>query len=101
MRSTRAWCTAASRAARSACPALKAAGLAIPAEPHGAFYVYADCGGDCRSFTLQLLEREAVAATPGIDFGANGTQRFVRFAYTRGREELEEAAERIRRFVSS
>ena len=82
-------------------PALKAAGLGVPAEPKGAFYVYADCGRDCREFALQLLEREGVAATPGIDFGANATRRFVRFAYTRGLGDLEEAAARIRRFVSS
>lgn len=79
-------------------PALKAAGLSIPAEPHGAFYVYADCGGDARAFTKDLLEKEAVAATPGVDFGANATARFVRFAYTRSMEELEEAAGRIARF---
>ena len=82
-------------------PALKSAGLAVPAEPKGAFYVYADCGGDCRAFTRDLLEREAVAATPGIDFGANGTGRFVRFAYTRSLAELEEGAARIRRFAAS
>jgi aspartate/methionine/tyrosine aminotransferase len=82
-------------------PALKRAGLSIPAEPHGAFYIYADCGGDARSFTRQLLEKEAVAATPGIDFGANGTARCVRFAYTRSLEDLEEGARRIARFVSS
>jgi aspartate/methionine/tyrosine aminotransferase len=80
-------------------PALRQAGLSIPAEPHGAFYVYADCGGDARRFARELLEREGVAATPGVDFGANGTGRFVRFAYTRAREELEEAARRIARFV--
>jgi aspartate/methionine/tyrosine aminotransferase len=80
-------------------PALRRAGLSIPAEPHGAFYVYADCGGDARRFARELLEREGVATTPGVDFGANGTGRFVRFAYTRGREELEEAARRIARFV--
>jgi aspartate/methionine/tyrosine aminotransferase len=79
-------------------PELKRAGLAIPAEPHGAFYVYADCQRDARKFTLDLLEQEAVAATPGVDFGANGTQRFVRFAYTRSMQDLEEAAERIARF---
>jgi aspartate/methionine/tyrosine aminotransferase len=79
-------------------PALKRAGLRIPAEPHGAFYVYADCGGDAKAFTRDLLEKEAVAATPGIDFGANGTQRCVRFAYTRSMEDLEEAARRIARF---
>jgi len=80
-------------------PALLRAGLGIPAQPQGAFYVYADCGGDCRTFARELLEREAVAATPGVDFGAHGTGRFVRFAYTRNRADLEEAATRIARFV--
>jgi len=82
-------------------PALKRAGLSIPAEPHGAFYIYADCGGDARAFTRELLEKEAVAATPGIDFGANGTQRCVRFAYTRSMSDLEEAARRLARFAAS
>jgi aspartate/methionine/tyrosine aminotransferase len=82
-------------------PQLKKAGLAIPAEPHGAFYVYADVGGDARSFARELLEKEAVAATPGMDFGANATDRYVRFAYTRSMEDLEEAARRIGRFVSA
>jgi len=80
--------------------ALKEAGLAVPAEPHGAFYIYADCGRDARRFCLELLEREAVAATPGLDFGANGTAHHVRFAYTRPLAELEEAGERIRRFAA-
>ncbi|HEX2567270.1 MAG TPA: aminotransferase class I/II-fold pyridoxal phosphate-dependent enzyme [Burkholderiales bacterium] len=82
-------------------PALRDAGLRVPAEPHGAFYIYADCGADCRRFTRALLEKEGVAATPGVDFGSNGTERFVRFAYTRGMGDLEEAAQKIRRFVSS
>jgi aspartate/methionine/tyrosine aminotransferase len=80
-------------------PALKGAGLRVPSEPHGAFYVYADCAGDARAFARELLESEAVAATPGVDFGANGTERFVRFAYTRSLEDLQEAAMRIARFV--
>jgi aspartate/methionine/tyrosine aminotransferase len=82
-------------------PALKKAGLSIPAEPHGAFYVYADCGRDSRSFARDLLEGEAVAATPGADFGAHGTDRFVRFAYTRSMADIEEAARRIARFCSA
>jgi aspartate/methionine/tyrosine aminotransferase len=82
-------------------PALRAAGLRIPAEPHGAFYVYADCGRDARRFSLDLLQQEAVAATPGIDFGANGTDHFVRFAYTRSMDDLREAARRIARFAAS
>ncbi len=80
-------------------PALRRAGLRVPAEPHGAFYVYAECGRDAKEFSMELLEREAVAVTPGIDFGAHGTQRSVRFAYTRSLEELEEAATRIARFL--
>jgi aspartate/methionine/tyrosine aminotransferase len=50
---------------------------------------------------MQLLEKEAVAATPGVDFGANGTERYVRFAYTRAMADLEQAAIRIRRFAAS
>jgi aspartate/methionine/tyrosine aminotransferase len=81
-------------------PELRKAGLAIPAEPHGAFYVYADCGGDSKAFARDLLESEAVAATPGVDFGANQTQRYVRFAYTRSMADIEEAARRIARFAA-
>jgi aspartate/methionine/tyrosine aminotransferase len=84
-------------------PALERAGLSVPARPTGAFYVYADCSrfGGARRFALELLEREAVAATPGVDFGSNGTDAFVRFAYTRGMTDLEEAAGRLRRFCAS
>ena len=81
-------------------PALKKAGLSIPAEPHGAFYVYADVGRDARAFARELLEQEAVAATPGLDFGANATANYVRFAYTRSMADLEEAARRIARFCA-
>ncbi len=78
-------------------PALRQAGLVVPAEPRGAFYAYADCGRDAKGYCLDLLEQQAVAATPGLDFGANGTGRFVRFSYTRSLEELREAAMRIAR----
>jgi len=78
-------------------PALERAGLALPAHPSGAFYVYADCSvfGDAKRFALRMLEEAGVAATPGLDFGANGTQGCLRFAYTRGLADLEEGAARI------
>ena len=79
-------------------PALERAGLSVPASPSGAFYVYADCGGDARRFAFDLLEREGVAATPGLDFGSNATKRYVRFAYTRSMADLQEAAVRLKRF---
>ena len=85
-------------------PALERAGLAVPAWPTGAFYVYAACPGrsmDGRRFALELLEREGVAATPGIDFGSNGTRGFVRFAYTCGMADLKEAARRLERFTAA
>ena len=81
-------------------PVLRDAGLRVPAVPHGAFYIYADCGRDARSYCMQLLEKEAVAATPGVDFGANATDRYVRFAYTRAMADLEEAATRLKRFTA-
>ncbi len=82
-------------------PALEAIGFGVPARPEGAFYVYADCSAfhdDGRIFTLDvLLERAGVAATPGSDFGSHETRRFVRFAYTRSMEQIEEGVDRIRR----
>ena len=81
-------------------PALERAGLTVPARPSGAFYVYADCGGNGKRFAFDLLERAGVAATPGLDFGANATKRYVRFAYTRSMADLEEAAARLRKFCS-
>jgi len=82
-------------------PALERAGFSVPAKPSGAFYVYAGCPGprpDGRRFALGLLDREGVAATPGLDFGAHGTRGFVRFAYTRDLAELEAAAARLQRY---
>jgi aspartate/methionine/tyrosine aminotransferase len=82
-------------------PALVRAGLEVPARPTGAFYAYARCPApDARRFALELLEREGVAATPGVDFGSNGTKRCVRFAYTQSMDDLQEAARRLARFCN-
>lgn len=83
-------------------PALESIGFRFPVRPEGAFYLYADCSGlaaDSRRFALDALEREGVAFTPGIDFGANLPERYVRFAYTRSLDELLEGVERLRRYV--
>lgn len=80
-------------------PALESIGFRVPARPEGAFYVYADCadfGRDAKALSLDLLDRAGVAATPGIDFGANDTARFMRFAYTRAYAEIQEALARMR-----
>jgi aspartate/methionine/tyrosine aminotransferase len=85
-------------------PTLERAGLGVPARPSGAFYVYADCGAlgaKTDELALALLEEAGVAATPGLDFGVNGTERCMRFAYTRSLAELEEGAARIARFCAA
>lgn len=83
-------------------PALQQLGLVIPVLPQGAFYVYADVSAftdDSYAFCEQLLEQEGVAITPGIDFGAQAANRYVRFACTRSLDQLEEAVRRLDRFL--
>lgn len=83
-------------------PELKALGFKVPVEPKGAFYIYCDVSDftqDSMQFCLDLLEQEAVAITPGIDFGEQDGQHFVRFAYTTEIPRLKEAVSRIQRFL--
>lgn len=85
-------------------PALGGLGFRFPARPEGAFYLYADCSGltpDSDAFASELLEREAVAVTPGRDFGDNAPGRHLRFAYTTGLDALADGVERIRRFLAA
>ncbi|NHC06257.1 pyridoxal phosphate-dependent aminotransferase [Azonexus fungiphilus] len=81
-------------------PALEGIGLAVVARPEGAFYLYCDCSAvaaDSFALARELLEEAGVAATPGLDFGANAPEKYIRFAYTTGVDRLAEAAERLRR----
>ncbi|NOX21155.1 MAG: aminotransferase class I/II-fold pyridoxal phosphate-dependent enzyme [Nitrospirae bacterium] len=74
----------------------------IDSQPEGAFYIWADVSrysNDSFDFCNRLLQEKAVAITPGIDFGVNQTNRYVRLAYTRDLEELKEGVRRIREFV--
>lgn len=85
-------------------PGLAQLGFEIPAAPQGAFYVYAGMGGlaaDSFRFALELVEQAGVAATPGLDFGANTPERHMRFAYTVTQEKLAEGLARIGRFVGA
>ncbi len=78
-------------------------GFEIPVKPDGAFYIYADCGKFCDDsyrFALDLLEKEGVAITPGLDFGNNQSNRHVRFAYTTSIERMAVAMQRLKRFIS-
>jgi aspartate/methionine/tyrosine aminotransferase len=83
-------------------PVLREMGFNIPVEPEGAFYIYADCSAITQNsfeWTRSLLEDEAVALTPGIDFGEYRASTHVRFAYTRPVDQLEQACCRIARYI--
>lgn len=79
-------------------PALRELGLRVDAEPHGAFYIYANTSAvaeDSEQLARRLIEEAGVSTTPGIDFGSNQPGQHLRLAYTTRNERLLEAAERM------
>jgi aspartate/methionine/tyrosine aminotransferase len=82
-------------------PGLRKLGFRIGAEPQGAFYIYADIDAlDVDSYRLagMLIEQAGVAATPGLDFGAQAPAQHMRFAYTVTKEKLALGLERMERY---
>ena len=85
------------------CAGLQGLGFRLHARPEGAFYVYADASqvtSDSRTFALDLLQEAGVAVTPGLDFGVNQTERYLRFCYTASAERLGEGLTRLQRFIA-
>lgn len=83
-------------------PALESLGIRVPVKPDGAFYVFGDVSAhtsDSANFSTELLHRAQVAAVPGIDFGVAHAKQSMRFAYTTGLDKLEEAVDRMRRYL--
>ncbi len=76
--------------------------LGLPTfEPHGAFYVFPsihNTGLSDEAFAEKLLMEEKVAAVPGSAFGDAGIG-FLRCSYATSYEMIEEALERIKRFL--
>ncbi|HEM45755.1 MAG TPA: aminotransferase class I/II-fold pyridoxal phosphate-dependent enzyme, partial [Alphaproteobacteria bacterium] len=76
--------------------------LGLPTfEPHGAFYAFPSItvtGMDDETFAQKLLAEERVAVVPGSAFGAGG-DGFVRCSYATAYEQIEEALDRMRRFM--
>lgn len=71
-------------------------------EPKGAFYAFpsiAASGMDENTFAEKLLQEERVAVVPGSAFGQSGAG-FVRACYATAYEKLEEALERLHRFMA-
>jgi aspartate/methionine/tyrosine aminotransferase len=78
-------------------------GFEIPIKPDGAFYIYANCSkftDDSYQFALDLLEAEAVAVTPGKDFGINEAGHYIRFAYTTSIDRMSIAMQRLEKFIN-
>ena len=74
----------------------------IDAKPEGAFYIWADVSkytNDSFKFAEELLKEIHVATTPGIDFGLNGTKKYLRFAYTREKGHMSEGVERLKKYL--
>lgn len=70
-------------------------------EPRGAFYAFpniAASGMDENTFAERLLQEERVAMVPGSAFGPSGAG-FVRASYATAYEKIEQALERLARFL--
>ena len=70
-------------------------------EPKGAFYAFPKVGAtglDDETFCNRLLQDQRVAMVPGNSFGVGG-EGFARCSYATSYELIEEALERIERFV--
>lgn len=77
-------------------------GFEVAFEPQGAFYVFAEISqfsDDSYSFCKRMLREAHVAATPGVDFGRNETNRYVRFAYTSSQGCITRALDRLARWL--
>lgn len=76
--------------------------LGLPCfEPEGAFYAFPcikDTGMSSEEFSEGLLLEEKVAVVPGNAFGSCG-EGFIRCCYATGRSDLEEALERMDRYL--
>jgi aminotransferase len=71
--------------------------------PQATFYTFPDVtstGLDGKAFATQLLQQGEVAVVPGTAFGKDGSN-FVRASFSTSYKKIEEACDRIERFVNS
>src|SRR5690606_964761 len=83
-------------------PELEKLGLHVPVVPDGAFYIYTDVSqhsSDSAAFSHRLLHEAGIAAVPGLDFGPAHAANFLRLSYATGLDRLQEAMDRLRRFL--
>ena len=84
--------------------ALLGLGFEIPAQPNGAFYVWANCQqlyaslgvSNSWDFTFELMRQTHIAVAPGRDFGRHETEHFIRLSTASSMASLVEAVERMK-----
>jgi aspartate/methionine/tyrosine aminotransferase len=85
------------------CNLLADLNIDVPVIPQGAFYVYANVSNhtdDSFQLCKSLLESQAVAVTPGCDFGEQQANEFVRFAYTTNEQRIRTGMQRLKEFIA-
>jgi len=81
--------------------ALPEAGFSRLSPAEGAFYLWADLSdrtNDSVEFCARMLREAGVAASPGVDFDRTRGNRFMRFSYCGPEEDMQEGAERLKRW---
>ena len=81
---------------------LRRIGLGVSVAPTGAFYVLANAqrfGIDSKALAFDILEHAHVGVTPGVDFGPRA-EGYLRFSYANSLERIEEAVDRIGRYLA-
>jgi aspartate/methionine/tyrosine aminotransferase len=76
---------------------LPEAGFSRLSPAEGAFYLFADIAdrsNDSTAFCTRMLAEVGIAATPGVDFDHARGNRFLRFSYCGGEDDIREAAAR-------
>ncbi len=82
---------------------LRRLGLDVKVEPTGAFYILANArhlSNNSYDLAMDILERAGVGTDPGIDFG-DGAEGFLRFSYANSLENIEEALDRIEKYLAA
>ncbi len=82
--------------------ALNGMGITVNPVPQGAFYIYAkvsDYTQDSFGFCKRALEEAHIGITPGVDFGSNDTNLYIRLSYANTLERLKEGMERLKAWL--
>ena len=78
--------------------ALNQMGITVNPVPQGAFYIYADVSrytDDSFGFCKRALEEAHIGISPGVDFGSNNTNLYIRLSYANTLERLKEGMMRL------